>query len=405
MSGDTYRSLLQSIGAGSYVQESSSDEDLQQQLEAFASKCAGKACERIRQAAVASKHEPGIPFGLWLQEREENQATARQVLNVLKLPVSQNATKTDKELWDGLWQVSREENAWKILHDMVPRVPLSDMAERAGTCTAVGRFEEVASLIEQSSHILVLTGAGISASCGIKTYRDNDGFYASIAKEFGLSDPEQVNDIRTFRKDPLPWFKHIKGIVPDKRAPRGPSLTHQFIRALEVRGKLLRQYTQNIDTLEIAAGISHVTFCHGSFASATCVKCGFHMTDGTQVNATIADGKVPYCEQCADGVMKPDVVLFNEPMPAGVLDGIEQHTGDADLLLVLGTSLAVTPCSLIPALVGLGDAPRVLINAELAGRDSDFEHFLKGPSDVTVQRLLDALDWHLGDKASAVEGE
>lgn len=78
--------------------------------------------------------------------------------------------------------------------------------------------------------------------------------------------------------------------------------------------------------------------------------------------------------------MKPDVVLFGEAMLKGVSEGIEKHTGEADLLLVMGTSLAVAPCCLVPSLVGAsGDAPRVLLNMEIAGREGDFEHFLQGP--------------------------
>merc|ERR1711935_834510 len=84
-------------------------------------------------------------------------------------------------------------------------------------------------------------------------------------------------------------------------------------------------------------------------------------------------------------------------MPKGVSAGIEQHTEEADLLLVLGTSLNVTPCSLIPSLVGAsGDAPRILVNLEPAGRGSDFEHFLQGASDSVVQRLLDVMGWNVG---------
>jgi len=269
---------------------------------------------------------------------------------------------------------------------------------RQNRSVVVDAFDEVASLIEQSSRILVLTGAGISASSGIPTFRDGGGFYAKIAEEFGLADPEEINDIKTFRQNPLPWFRHIQAIIPTSAAPRTPSLTHKFIRLLESRGKLLWQYTQNIDCLEVAAGITRATFCHGSFATATCIKCGHHVLDGMLVNDTIAQGRIPHCNQCGDGVVKPDVVLFNEPMPKGVREGIEEHTGQADLLLVLGTSLKVTPCSLIPSLVGAsGDASRVLINAELAGRDSDFEHFLEGSSDTTVQRILAVLGWTLDE--------
>lgn len=400
--GESPMSLLRQIGAASFIPKNASEGELKKKLNAFATECGGKACELIRQVAVRSKCEPRIPFRLWLQERWENKATVHQVFSVLGLPKSPDSTKSDAELWQGLWQLSKEESAWKILSDMVPRAPLSPAAPRKGTSLEVGSLEEVASLINKSSSILVLTGAGISVSCGLPTYRINEGkndFREEIAKEFGLPRAEDVSDIRTFRENPLPFFKHVRDIIPNSRTPRSPSLTHRFIRALESRGKLLRQYTQNIDCLELHAGISRVTFCHGSFATATCVKCSFHTADGGPINDVIADGKVPYCEKCGQGVMKPDVVLFNEPMPEGVREDIEQHTGDADLLIVIGTSLNVTPVSLIPSLVGAsGDAPRILMNPELAGRDSDFEHFLQGPSDATVQSLLDLLGWSLEDR-------
>jgi len=297
-----------------------------------------------------------------------------------------------KELWEGLWALAKEETAWKIVQGMA-RVGLSEAPLRKGVCThVVGAFDEVAALVNKSSRILILSGAGISASCGIPTFRDAGGFYDQIAQEFGLSSPEEVNDIKVFRQNPLPWFKNIKAIVPNSSMPRSPSLTHKFIRFLEANGKLLHQYTQNIDTLETAAGITRVTFCHGSFASATCVKCGHHLSDGMEVNNTIADDRVPYCGACGDGVMKPDVTLFGEPMPKGVSEGIEKHTEEADLLLVMGTSLAVTPCCLIPSLVGAsGNAPRVLLNMDFVGRDRDFEHFLQGPVDDSVQQLQSML--------------
>lgn len=405
--GESPMSLLRQIGADSFIEEKTSEEKMTLQLNTFATKCGGKACELIRQKAVQCKEEPGIPFALWLQERWENNATAQQVLDLLRLPKSADSVKSDAELWKGLWQASKEEAAWKILSDMAPRAPLFEAAPRNGSILEVGSIEEVASLIDRSSSILVLTGAGISVSCGLPTYRMNEGkndFRETIAKEFGLSRPEDVSDIRTFRENPLPFFKHVRDIIPNSRTPRTPSLTHRFIRALESRGKLLRQYTQNIDCLEIAAGISRVTFCHGSFATATCVKCNFHTADGGPTNDVIADGQVPYCAKCGQGVMKPDVVLFNEPLPEGVREGIEQHTDEADLLLVIGTSLNVTPVSLIPSFVGAsGDVPRILMNPEFAGRNSDFEHFLQGPSDATVQRLLDLLGWSLGDEQKCVD--
>ena len=76
-------------------------------------------------------------------------------------------------------------------------------------------------------------------------------------------------DIHYFRKDPRPFFKFAKEIYPGQFQP---SPCHRFIRCIEKHGKLLRNYTQNIDTLEQVVGISNVVQCHGSFATATCTK-------------------------------------------------------------------------------------------------------------------------------------
>merc|ERR1719171_1926251 len=117
--------------------------------------------------------------------------------------------------------------------------PLCEAPARKGVCCEVGSYEDVASLIEQSSRILVLTGSGISASCGIPTYRDSGGLYENVIKEYGLSKPEEVSDINFFRKNPIPLLKHWRAIVPNSASPRSPSPTHHFIAALEARGKLL----------------------------------------------------------------------------------------------------------------------------------------------------------------------
>jgi len=122
-----------------------------------------------------------------------------------------------------------------------------------------------------SKKILVLTGAGISVSCGIPDFRSKDGLYARVAKVFPeLRDPQSVFDVRLFRRDPRPFFLTAKELYPGQFQP---SLSHKFIQKLEARGQLLRNYSQNIDTLETIAGIEKVTMCHGSFATATCKFC------------------------------------------------------------------------------------------------------------------------------------
>lgn len=292
----------------------------------------------------------------------------------------------EEERWAGLWELAAEDDAWDIVGRMVS-APTADLLH-SSTRVAVGSMEEVARLISSCQRILILTGAGISASCGLPTFRDGSGWREEVAAEFGLASADDVADISTFRRDPRPFFRAHKKILPGTCKP---SPTHRFIRALEDHGKLLRLYTQNVDTLEVAAGITRVTFCHGSFSSATCISCGHQGTDVAEVNATIAQDGIPHCHLCG-AVVKPDVTLFGEPMPTGVREGLEKDTASADLLLVLGTSLNVAPCCLVPSLVGAaGDAPRILINKEPAGSEADFEGFFQMPCDDAAAMLGSAL--------------
>lgn len=257
---------------------------------------------------------------------------------------------------------------------------------------------------------MVLTGAGISVSCGIPDFRSKDGLYSRVAKVFPeLRDPQSVFDIRLFRRDPRPFFLTAKELYPGQFEP---SPSHRFIRRLEERGQLLRNYSQNIDTLETIAGIDRVTMCHGSFATATCIRCK-HRVSSEDIKEKVLAGEVPFCTVCsnpeewskiqfplgqpaaasqppqmpqqqqqADGapqppqqqpprrnsvddeddddnyyfpdpeplppVVKPDIVFFGEDLPDEFHTNLTLDKPHCDLLVVIGSSLRVRPVSLIP---------------------------------------------------------
>lgn len=243
-------------------------------------------------------------------------------------------------------------------------------------------IEQCVDLIAKSENILVLTGAGCSVSCGIPDFRSRDGVYARLRVDFpDLPDPQAMFDIFYFDHDPRPFFKFAKEIYPGQFQP---SLSHMFIKKLEDNQKLLRNYTQNIDTLEMTAEIKKVIQCHGSFATATCTTCKYKV-DAEHIREKILSQEIPYCEKCkhteptqtspqpteaaatsnenneqpaesslvykknnSAGILKPDIVFFGEGLPDHYHKSIGEDKDKCDLLIVIGSSLKVKPVANIP---------------------------------------------------------
>ena len=157
-------------------------------------------------------------------------------------------------------------------------------------------IDDAAELLNKSSRIMIITGAGISTSLGIPDFRSkNTGFYSRL-QAMGYDEPEDVFDILTFDEDPGPFFKLAGELVPDLERW---SPTHEFIKLLQDKNKLLTNYTQNIDNLESRAGISpdKLIQCHGSWATATCRKCKYRVP-GQEIFADVKAGRIPHCKQC-----------------------------------------------------------------------------------------------------------
>uniref|UniRef100_A0A915CWR3 Deacetylase sirtuin-type domain-containing protein n=1 Tax=Ditylenchus dipsaci TaxID=166011 RepID=A0A915CWR3_9BILA len=166
-------------------------------------------------------------------------------------------------------------------------------------------------------------------------------------------------DIDFFRKNPAPFYNFAREIFPGQFQP---SVSHMFIKFLEEEGKLLRNYTQNIDTLEKVAGIEKVVECHGSFAKATCLDCN-HEIDSDKIKEDVLQQRVPYCKKCENGVIKPNIVFFGEDLSDKFHLQMGEDQDKVDLLVVIGSSLKVQPVALIPFNVE-PNVPQILINRE-----------------------------------------
>lgn len=244
----------------------------------------------------------------------------------------------------------------------------------------------------QITRIVVLTGAGISTAAGIPDFRSpTNGLYAKLAP-LRLPFPEAPFTFSYFTHTPEPFYALARIRHPGNLKP---TLSHAFLALLAKKNLLHFLFTQNVDGLESDAGIPEdkVLWVHGNWKSQHCHKCKADYPDDLMKKA-IRNGQVAYClKEGCDGAVKPNIVFFGQSLPKE-FDEKEKLVPEADLMLVMGTSLKVAPASQLPRKVTEG-VPRVLINMERSGdmgyRPDDV--CMLGKCDDGVRKLADALGW------------
>ena len=199
------------------------------------------------------------------------------------------------------------------------------------------RIAELAGRIKKASKITAFTGAGVSTESDIPDFRSAGGVYEKISREYGRQ-PEELLSHGFFMEHPDIFYDYLRKylIFPDAK----PNLGHRTLAALERAGKLVGVVTQNIDGLHQAAGCKKVFELHGSIYRNTCLRCGRKYG----LDYILAASGVPRCESCG-GTIKPDVVLYGEQLDDSVVMGAVEAIERADMLLIMGTSLAVYPAA------------------------------------------------------------
>ncbi len=192
-------------------------------------------------------------------------------------------------------------------------------------------------LIRESDNIVFFGGAGVSTESGMKDYRSKDGLYNTV-KQYGVS-PETILSRSFFYRHPDVFYDFYYRYFLDASAE--PNRAHLALAELEKSGKLKAVVTQNIDGLHQRAGSRNVIELHGTVLSHHCPACGAAMPY-EQVRAL--RGKIPKCDRCGH-IVKPDVVLYEEPLNERVTEAAAGAISSADLLIVGGTSLAVYPAA------------------------------------------------------------
>ena len=197
---------------------------------------------------------------------------------------------------------------------------------------------DLAELVRRHRPCLVLTGAGISTESGIPDFRSPSGIWAQY-------DPMEYATISAFHRDPAKvWEFYALRLGVLARAE--PNAGHRVLARLEQRGLVDGVVTQNIDGLHQRAGSHHVIEVHGSIRTASCLACCTRVPLA-EVVAALATAPAPACPRCGE-IVKPDVVMFGELLPADAIDQAFALAGAAGLLLVVGSSLEVHPVAGLP---------------------------------------------------------
>ncbi|HEX2937687.1 MAG TPA: NAD-dependent protein deacylase [Ruminiclostridium sp.] len=242
------------------------------------------------------------------------------------------------------------------------------------------KISALAALIKNSEKIVAFTGAGVSTESNIPDFRSSKGVYETIEKEYGQ--PAEVLLSHSFFKSrPDIFFDYLRRflVFPDAQ----PNDAHKSLAALEKCGKLLAVVTQNIDGLHSKAGNKNVCELHGSLYRNYCTGCG----EKYSLEFVLSEEGVPKCKKCG-GIVRPDVVLYEEPLSAEVMEKAASEISRADMLLVMGTSLAVYPAAgFIRYFKGENS---VIINRDITPYDTSAHLKINGKAGEIMRGALDA---------------
>lgn len=195
------------------------------------------------------------------------------------------------------------------------------------------KIELLKNLIDNSNNIVFFGGAGVSTESGIPDFRSKDGLYNQKYK----FPPEEILSHSFFMNNTKEFYKFYKDKMNSLKFE--PNITHQKLADLEKSGKLKAVITQNIDGLHQKAGSKNVYELHGSVLRNYCMNCNKFFNADSVFNCP----DIPKCS--CGGIIKPDVVLYEEPLNSETVNNAIYSISKADLLIIAGTSLTVYPAS------------------------------------------------------------
>ena len=244
--------------------------------------------------------------------------------------------------------------------------------------------DRAAHVLRDARHVVVFTGAGVSAESGIATFRDAS---TGLWQRFGVAELASADG---FRRDPdLVWGWYEWRRMSVMRAQ--PNAAHRAIAALASKVPKLTLVTQNVDDLHERAGSEGVIHLHGSLFAPRCFACGRSASLPSQIPNEPEGGRrtaPPHCVHCGDCI-RPGVVWFGEALPRSALEQALDAARSCDVLLSVGTSSLVLPAADIPVQAHAAGATVVQVNPNATDLDAIADLNVRGPAGVILPALID----------------
>ena len=247
------------------------------------------------------------------------------------------------------------------------------------------RIEAAARAVAGARHVVGLTGAGISVESGIPPFRGPGGLWTKYGEppmdgyQRFVADPASAWRERLFPK--APWAVALVETL----AAAKPNAGHRAFAELERRGRCAALITQNIDDLHRQAGTRNLLEIHGNHHLLRCVQCVARFAP-EKIRVDPED-LPPRCPECG-GIVKVDTVQFGEPIPPDVLRRCYEETGQADCMVVVGTSATVFPAADFPVEVWRNGGSVIEVDPEETELTRIPAHSLRGPAGAVLERLL-----------------
>lgn len=240
-------------------------------------------------------------------------------------------------------------------------------------------IQKVGKIINESNNIVFFGGAGVSTECGIPDFRSTNGLYNKVSK-YSYS-PEVILSHSFFQNHPDIFYDFLRNNLLKYNV--SPNKGHYALAKLEKLGKIKAVITQNIDSLHQAAGSKKILELHGTLARFYCSNCMRNYSP----EYIKPQNSIPECE--CGGIIRPDIVLYEEPLDERILEEAVQYIKTAEVLIVAGTSLAVYPAAGL--LRYFNGKYLIIINKDNTNYDKKADILIHEPFGKTMDSIMTCL--------------